>query len=95
MAGERKPILNVFDDEVAVSEHLCSFIIEVANRAIEQEGRFTIGLSGNPLVNENPILIRGCGPVAVSVGDNKISSLQRAGLKPGPAVGRPDAIAGT
>lgn len=38
--------LRISENEQQVSENLCAFIIDVANKAIVEKGQFTVGLSG-------------------------------------------------
>ena len=39
--------LHVFDTDSDVSSNVCKFVIEEANKAIDKQGMFSIGLSGN------------------------------------------------
>lgn len=41
------PIVLVLESEADVSSKLCDLVIEKANSAIERDGKFTVGLSGN------------------------------------------------
>ena len=36
----------VYEDEEKVSEHICSFVIDVAKQAVDRSGVFSVGLSG-------------------------------------------------
>ncbi|WAR31304.1 6PGL-like protein [Mya arenaria] len=44
------PIISVSETDKLVAEKLCSFVVEKANKAIEQRGIFTVGFSGGSLV---------------------------------------------
>ncbi len=40
------PTVLVFDDESLVSQNLCKFVIEKANKSIETKQKFIVGVSG-------------------------------------------------
>ena len=46
MSSSSKPILKIFDSDTIVSEKVCEFVTEIANKAIKERGIFTVGLSG-------------------------------------------------
>lgn len=41
------PTILVLESEADVSSKLCDLVIEKANSAIERDGKFTVGSSGN------------------------------------------------
>lgn len=41
------PTVLVLESEADVSSKLCDLVIDIANSAIEKDGKVTVGLSGN------------------------------------------------
>lgn len=46
MSSSTKPVLKIFDSDTTVSDKVCEFVVEIANKAIQERGIFTVGLSG-------------------------------------------------
>ena len=41
-----KAKLKIYEDDSEVSDEVCKFIVEIANKSIKQHGAFYVGLSG-------------------------------------------------
>ena len=63
----REPVLKIYQNDKAVAQEACQFVIETAKQSIEERGSFIVGLSGGSFRNHNFTKDRNCSYPFISI----------------------------